>query len=117
MAPKISENLGKILEILGKIPENPNKTLNYLKQHPWKSGQKWRPTFEEKQVKTIFWRSHQKNGPQELEDNFLGKFGKIWAKIHCTPKNLLAPTPMHSHLAPHSNLVIKPPLPPLLRPW
>jgi len=36
-----------------------------------------------------------KNSPQKLEDNFLGKFGKIWAKILCTRKNLLAPTPMH----------------------
>jgi len=35
-----------------------------------------------------------KNGQQKLHDNFLGKFGKIWAKIFCTPKTLLAPTPM-----------------------
>jgi len=35
------------------------------------------------------------NGPQKLEDNFLGKFGKIRAKILCTLKNLFAPTPMH----------------------
>jgi len=28
-----------------------------------------------------------KNSPQKLEDNFLGKFGKIWAKILCTRKN------------------------------
>ena len=31
---------------------------------------------------------------QKLEDNFLGTFGNIWAKILCTPKNLLAPTPV-----------------------
>jgi len=35
-----------------------------------------------------------KNGPQKLEDNFLGKFGKIWAKILCTPTHWLAPIPM-----------------------
>jgi len=28
-----------------------------------------------------------------LHDNFFGKFEKIWAKILCTPNNLLAPTP------------------------
>jgi len=28
----------------------------------------------------------------------LGKFGKIWAKILCTPKNLIAPTPMRDGL-------------------
>ena len=29
-----------------------------------------------------------------LHDYCLGKLGKIWAKILCTPKRLLAPTPM-----------------------
>ena len=27
-------------------------------------------------------------------DNFLGRFGEIWAKILCTPKNVLAPAPV-----------------------
>ena len=30
----------------------------------------------------------------KVAQNFSGKFGKIWAKILRTPKNLLAPTPM-----------------------
>jgi len=32
--------------------------------------------------------------PAKFHDNILGKFGKIWAKIRCIPKNLLASTPM-----------------------
>jgi len=35
-----------------------------------------------------------KHGRKNLPDNFLGKFGKIWAKILCTPKNVLAPAPV-----------------------
>jgi len=45
-------------------------------------------------VKAIFLEVTPKNGPRKLEANFLGKFGKIWAKILCTPQNLLAPTRM-----------------------
>jgi len=44
--------------------------------NPEKSGQKSRPTFEEKQVKTILWRSHQKNGRQKLQDNFWASLSK-----------------------------------------
>ena len=49
------------------------------------------PTFAEKQ--DHFWRSHQKNGRQNLHDNFFSTFEKIWAKILCTTKNSLAATP------------------------
>jgi len=91
------ENPGKIPENLRKIPENPSKTPENLGKNgaqrclTSKNGaqglqkNKWRP---------FCWRSHQKNGRQKLHDNFLGKFGKFCAKILCTPKNLLAPTPM-----------------------
>jgi len=37
-----------------------------------------------------------KNRSAKLHNKFLGKFEKIWAKILCTPKNLLAPTPILS---------------------
>ena len=93
---------GKILKILAK-------TLS--RENPWKPGQKlcptlfdfkkWRPTFAEQEMKTFFWMSHPKRSSwslwvyicrQKLHKNVLGKFGKIRAKILCTPKNLLAPT-------------------------
>jgi len=99
------ENPGKIPENLGNIPENPKKIPKYLGKIPENLGKngaqrcltstngvpvlqkssKWRP---------FIWRSHHKNGRQKLHDNFLGKFGKIWAKILCTRKNLLFPTTM-----------------------
>jgi len=50
--------------------------------------------FAEKQVKTISLEITPKTGRKKLHDNILGMFGKIWAKFLCTPKNLLAPTPM-----------------------
>ena len=34
-----------------------------------------------------------------MHKNFLGKFGKIWAKLLFTPKNLLAPTPMRGAIS------------------
>jgi len=37
-----------------------------------------------------------KNDRQKLHKNFFGKFGKIWAKILCTAKNLLTATPLCS---------------------
>jgi len=41
-----------------------------------------------------FLKGHTKKRSAKVAQNFLGKFGKIWAKILCTPKNLIAPTPM-----------------------
>jgi len=101
---KICENFGKIPENPNKIPENPNKIPENLGKIPENLGKngaqhcltskngaqglqknKWRP---------FVWRSHHKNGQQKLHDNFLVEFGKIWAKILCAPKNLLAPTHM-----------------------
>jgi len=50
-----------------------------------------------------------KDSPKKLEDNFLCKFGIIWTKIHCTPKNLLAPTPMaRGHQVARTDLVSRP---------
>jgi len=84
---KFPENLSKIPKYLGKIRENrdimaPN--IVWLQKTGSQGLQKntWRP----------FWETHHKNGGQKFHDNFLGKFAKIWAKMLCTPKNLLAPT-------------------------
>ena len=97
---KFGQNLlkfGQILENLGKIPENPNKIPKFLEKIPENLGKSAAqrcftsknspPTFAKKQVKTIFWKVTLKNGRKKLHKNFLGKFGKIWAKILCTPKN------------------------------
>jgi len=43
-----------------------------------------------------FVKGHTKNGRQKLHKNFVGTLGNIWAKILCTSKNLLVPTPMSS---------------------
>jgi len=95
--------LTKILKILTKSLKIRTKSLNILEKFlkiwaKWRPTlfdfKKWRPRFAEKQVKTIFGGSHHKNGRQKLHDNFFVKFAKLWAKILCTPKNLLAPTPM-----------------------
>ena len=77
------ENPNKIPENLGKNGAQCCLTSKNATQGLQKN--RWRP---------YFWRSHHKNGWQKLHNNFLGTFGKNWAKILCTPKNLLAPTPM-----------------------
>jgi len=88
---------------LGKIPENPNKIPKYLGkilENLGKNGAQHcltlnmapnvcRTTSEDHILEVT-----PKNGRQNLHDNFLRKFGKICAKIFCTPKNLLAPTPI-----------------------
>ena len=51
------------------------------------------PNVCRKTSKDHFLEATPKNGQQNLHDNFLGKFGNVWAKILCTPKNPLAPTP------------------------
>jgi len=95
--------LAKILKIWAKSLKIRIKSLNIQAKslkiwEKWRPTlfdfKKWRPRFAEKQVKTIFWGPHHKNGRQKLYDNFFGKFGKIWIKILCTPKDLLASTPM-----------------------
>jgi len=58
-----------LLKILAKSLKFWTKSL--------KSEQKLRPTFAEKQVKTIYLEVTPKNGSQKLEDSFLGKFGKF----------------------------------------
>jgi len=54
-------------------------------QNPWKSGQKWHPTFAEKQMKAFLdvtpkkvfssWSLWEKICRQKSHNNFLGKFG------------------------------------------
>jgi len=62
------ENPDKIPENLGKNPENPRETENLGKipENPRQNGaqpcltSKMVPTFAEKHLKTLFWRSHRK---------------------------------------------------------
>ena len=79
---KIPVNLNKILENMGKNGAQRCLTL------------KMAPNVCRKISEEHFLEVIPKNGRQKLHDNFLGKFGKIWAKILCTPKNMPAPTPM-----------------------
>jgi len=58
------------------------------------SFQKMGPNVYRETSKDHFLKVTPKKGRRKLRDNFLGKFGKICAKILCTPKNLLAPTPV-----------------------
>jgi len=88
------ENPGKILENFGNIPENPNKIPKYLGQIPENLGKNGAPVLQKNKWRPFIWMSHHKNGRQKLHYNFLGKFGKIWAKILCTRKNLLFLRPM-----------------------
>jgi len=87
---------------LSKIPENPNEIPKYLgkilenlsrngAQHCLTSNMV--PNVCRKTSKDHFLEVTPKIDLQNLH-NFLGKFGKIWAKILCTPKNSLAPIPM-----------------------
>jgi len=93
---KIPENPGKIPENLGKIPEN----LNKIPENLCKTGaqpcltSKMPPSVCRKGSEDHFLEVTPRNGRQNLHDNFLGKFRKIWAEILFTPKNLLAPAPM-----------------------
>ena len=99
--------------------ENPGKTPENLGRNPWKFRQKWcpnvvwklRPTFAEKKMKILFWKSHQKRSSwsfcgkicrQKSHKNFSSKFGKIRSKI---PQNLLAPTPMKSTIVLASQFI------------
>ena len=52
----------------------------------WKFGQKWRPTFAEKQVKTIFSRSHQKTVHKSWKTTFWASLGKFGQKSFASPK-------------------------------
>jgi len=56
------------------------------------------PNICSKTSKEHFLEVTTKNGRQNLHDNFLAKFGKIWAKMLCTAKNSLAPTPVANRL-------------------
>jgi len=91
------ENSGEIPENLDNNYENPNEILKYLGKIPENLGKHGAQRFLTKSCTQRlqrnkcrhFLRSHQKNGR-----HFIGKFRKIWVKIFCIPKDLLAPTPI-----------------------
>jgi len=87
------ENSGKIPEILCKIPENLGKN----DAQPCFDFKIWRPTFTDKQTKTLFLEVTQKKllmvfvGENLLwakNAQLLGKFGEIRAKISLAPPNI-----------------------------
>ena len=93
--------------IIWKFGQNPWKSEQnpqISRKNLWKFGQKWRPMllyFKKlspnvcrKTSEDHFLKGHTKKRSAKVAQNFLGQFGKIWAKILCTPKNLIAPTPM-----------------------
>jgi len=84
---KIPKYLGKIFENLSKNGAQRCLTSNMA------------PNICRKTSKDHFLEATPKNGRQNVHDNFLGKFGKGWAKILCTPKNSLAPTPMGPNMS------------------
>ena len=97
---KFGQNLLIFGQNFWKSEQDPQISRKYL----WKFGQQWGPTlfyFKKlspnvcrKTSEDHFLKGRTKNGRQKLHKNFLGKFRKIWAKILCTPKNVIAPTPM-----------------------
>jgi len=52
------------------------------------------PNVCRKTSEVHFLKGDIKKRSAKAAQKLLGKLGKIWAKILCTPKNLLAPTPM-----------------------
>ena len=94
---KFGQNIWKS----GKKPENISKYLGKIFENLSKNGAQrsltsnMAPNVCRITSKDHFLEATPKNGRQNLHDNFLGKFGKFWAKILCTPKNSLAPTPMY----------------------
>jgi len=73
--------LGKILEILGKIPENPNKTLNHLGKIPENLGQNGAQRLQKNKRRPSFWRSHQKRSTK-VERQL---FGQVWENLGKNP--------------------------------
>jgi len=90
----------------GQNPWKSEQNPQISRKNLWKFGQKWRPMllyFKQlspnvcrKTSEDHFLKGHTKKRSAKVAQNFLGQFGKIWAKILCTPKNLIAPTPMKS---------------------
>ena len=88
----------------GQNPWKSEQNPQISRKNLWKFWQKWRPKlFYLKKLSPQrlqdnkwrpFFKGHTKKRSAKLHKNFLGKIGKIWAKILCTPKNLIAPTPM-----------------------
>jgi len=56
--------------------------------------QKMAPNVCRKTSEDHVWISHHKTVAKSCATTYWAGFGKIWAKIFCTPKTLLAPTPM-----------------------
>jgi len=55
---------------------------------------KFSPNVCRKTSEEHFLKGRTEKRSAQVAQKLFGKFGKIWAKILCTPKNLLAPTPM-----------------------
>jgi len=84
---KISEDLSKTFENLGKIPENPGKNgAQSLQENTTLFGGHTKSTSS-----CSVW---EKVCGQKAHKNFLGKFGEFRANILRTPKKLPAPTPV-----------------------
>jgi len=77
--------LGKILEILGKIPENPNKTLKYQAKS-LKIWAKIAPNVFRKTSGDYFWSSHQKAVRKSWKTTFWAGLGKFGQKSFAHPK-------------------------------
>ena len=102
------ENSGKVCKICETLPKSPKIWANTLKirakmapnllwfeKNGAQSGQNDMKTFFLLEVipKWSSWKSVRVFA-QNVAQNYFSKFGKIRAKILCTPKNLPAPTPM-----------------------
>jgi len=97
---KSGQSNWKFVKLLWKSKQN----THISRQNPWKSGQKWRPAwfdfekwhpgFAENQIKTICLKATLQKWLAKVERQLFGRVREIWAKVLCTPKILLALTPM-----------------------
>ena len=79
---KICENLCKISENLGK-----NGAQHYLTSN-------MAPNVCRKTSENHYFGGHTKKRSAKCARQIFAQVWEIWAKIFCTPQNLLAPTPM-----------------------
>jgi len=91
---KIPQNTDKIVEIWAKYVKTFVKPL-IISANSLKIRAKMAPIvlWFEKNGDQITWRLFSCVG-RDIFWSFLGKFGKFWAKIFRTPKNLPAPAPI-----------------------
>jgi len=99
---KSAQNSWKLGQNIWKSEQKP-----YIsRQNPWKSGQKWGQRcltlkngaqgLQKKQVKTIFIEVTSQNRSAKVARQLFGQVWEHLGKILCTPKYLLAPTPIYS---------------------